>query len=270
VSGETLLVGDQAGTFFALDRRTGEERWRFRAGPFQSSAVVTGDLILVGSDDGYLYALRGSDGPGLRRAVFWDESLFSLYDGHAELKDFLAGSGYEVLDAPALEAFMAERVEDGAPSAIVFAMDHVPARVGAAAADTILFRRYLDAGGRVVWLGYPPFSIEWDPESGGPVGVDLGRTTAVTGVDHAESTVDEYSAWPTEEGRAWGLEAWGIDRLGVEPDQVDEVLALDGHGLATAWVKRYGEGGALVRLWGRRAPLPDPAVVRRLAEQELR
>ncbi|HKJ01479.1 MAG TPA: PQQ-binding-like beta-propeller repeat protein [Longimicrobiales bacterium] len=270
VAGETVVVGDQAGTLFALDAATGAVRWRYDAGDaIQSSATVGGDLILVGSDDGYLYALQGTSGKGLRRGVFWDASLFSLYDGSEELRDDLAGAGYDVLDTDGLLGFMKRQVREGGRSVVVFAVDRVPANVGAVAADTVLFRRYMDSGGRVVWLGYPPFSVLVDAKTGRPTDVNPALTTAVLGVSHDGATLDEYPSWPTKDGRAWGMHTWFIDRLGVPPEDVSLVLARDERGRATSWVRRYGEEGAFVRLWGRRDPMPDLRLVRRFAEQEL-
>ncbi len=270
VAGETVVVGDQAGTLFALDAATGSIRWRYEVGDaIQSSAVVAGDLIVVGGDDGYLYALRGTPGQGLRRGVFWDASVSSLYNGAEDLRDDLAGAGYQVLDTDGLLDFMERQVREGGRSVVVFSVDRVPAKVGAEAADTVLFRRYMNAGGRVVWLGYPPFSVVFDTTTGQPTDVDPARSTAVLGVSHDDATVDEYPSWPTKEGRAWGMHAWTIDRLGVSPGDVSLVLARDERGRATTWVRRYGENGAFVRLWARRDPIPDLRLVRRLAEQEL-
>jgi outer membrane protein assembly factor BamB len=271
IAGGTLVVGDQAGNLLALDRSTGDERWRYVAGDaIQSSAAIVGDLVVVGSDDGVVQALRASAGPGTLRALFWDGGGFSFYQGHEALRDHLASAGYQLLDATTLAGFMSDRLADGARSVVVFAMDHVPQTVGGPApADTVLFRRYLDGGGRVVWLGLPPFSLQLDEETGQPVGLDLDRTTSVLGVDHSSVTGDEYPAWATPVGEAWGLPMSYVDQMAVDPGQVTIALALDERGKATAWVRRYGDRGALIRFWGRQVPLPDPGVVRLLAEREL-
>jgi outer membrane protein assembly factor BamB len=273
LSGETVLVADHAGVLFALDRRTGAERWRFRAGQaIQSSPVVANGVVYVGSDDGVVYAIDGTDGPSLHRAVFWDASVPAVYNGHEALRDHLAGAGYEVLDADDLATFMAAREADEEPSVVVFAIDQVPETVGATSADTVLFRRYLDGGGRVVWLGYPPFALVRDSETGAFVGVDMGRTGEVLDVDHSSATGDEYAAWPTEEGATWGLPDTWLDGFGVNPADVTSVLASDERGRATAWVRRYSDapGGGLVRLWGRLDAIGDASVVQRVAESGLR
>jgi outer membrane protein assembly factor BamB len=44
---------------YALDVATGTVRWKFVTGDFvESSPAVSGGLVYVGSDDGYLYALK--------------------------------------------------------------------------------------------------------------------------------------------------------------------------------------------------------------------
>jgi outer membrane protein assembly factor BamB len=273
LSGETVLVADHAGVLFALDRRTGAERWRFRAGQaIQSSPVVANGVVYVGSDDGFVYAIDGTDGPSLRRAVFWDASVPAVYPGHEALRDHLASSGYEVLDAEALADFMIAREADAQPSVVVFAKDQVPQNVAATAADTVLLRRYLDGGGRVVWLGYPPFALVRDPDTGAFVAVDMDRPEEVLGVDHSSATGDEYAAWATDAGSAWGLPDMWLDGFGVDPADVTTVLASDERGRATAWVRRYSDapGGGFVRLWGRLDAIEDPAIVQRVAESGLR
>jgi outer membrane protein assembly factor BamB len=270
LSGETVLVGDHGGTLFALDRSSGIERWQFRTGaPIQSSPVVHEGVVFVGSDDGFVYALEGTTGPSLHRAVFWDADMQPVYAGHEELRDHLEGAGYQVLDAASLADFMSTRIADQERSVVVFAMGDVPTTVAPVAADTVLFRRYLDAGGRILWLGYPPLSLARDPETGMITAVDMDRTRAVVSVDHSRATFDEYATWPTAEGRGAGLAGTWIDILGVAPADVDEVLALDERNRATAWMKSYGVSGAggFVKLWGRADEAwQDLGAVRRLAE----
>jgi outer membrane protein assembly factor BamB len=273
VSGQTVLVANHAGLVLALDRTTGEEQWRFRTeGPVQSSPVPWRGVVFVGSDDGFLYALQGTEGPSLHRAVFWDPEATQLYQGHEELKDYLVPAGYTVLDAEALAGFMSARVGDGEPSVVVFATDDVPASVAPVAADTVLYRRYLDAGGRVVSIGYSPMAIAWDPETGGLVDIDWSRPAALLSVDHSSVSGDEYSAFATEEGSAWGLPDHWIDILAVDPEGVSTVLAADERGRATSWIRRYTDapGGGFVKVRGHLLALGNPAIVQRLAEYGFR
>jgi len=54
---DTILVG--AGKFLlALDRASGQEKWRFEAGDKISSPAISGGAIYFWSEDGYFYAVR--------------------------------------------------------------------------------------------------------------------------------------------------------------------------------------------------------------------
>ena len=257
VAGGLVYVGDGSGTLYAADRRTGQERWRYRAGRrILSSPVVAGGVLYLGNDDGGVYAIRG--GPAdLRRAVFWDSALVraSRITTHRELRDYLVGRGYEVLGAEALRRFLSQRVADRAPSVVVFAIDHLPASVAPTAADTVLFRRYLEAGGKAVWPGIPPLVWPRDPKTGEGTeysGIDRAGASRLLGVDHARANFDNYGARATEAGLRWGLSGWWDGNWSVDPAAVSEVLARDDNGLANSWVKSYGgpPGTGFVRVYG--------------------
>jgi hypothetical protein len=89
------------GSLYALDRASGAERLRYRAGRrIYSSPVPADGLLDVGNDDGAVYAIRGG-AAALRRAVFWDSALVKAnrIAAHAEIRGYLADRGYQVLDA---------------------------------------------------------------------------------------------------------------------------------------------------------------------------
>jgi outer membrane protein assembly factor BamB len=274
---DLVYVGDGSGTVYALELATGKERWRHRAGRrILSSPVPSDGLLLVGNDDGGVYALRDAPAP-LRRAVFWDSALVraTRLSTHAEMRDYLHERGYEVLDAAGLRGFMDERRRDRTPSVVVFAMDHLPATVAPVGADTALFRRYLDAGGKVVWAGIPPLIWPRDPRTGDAGDysrIDRESTRRLLGVDHARSNFDGYGAAVTAQGVRWGLSGWWESNWSVEPSQVSEPLALDDNGLAGAWVKNYGgpPGTGFVRVYGGGwmggGPSANFAVVQAVAE----
>ncbi len=64
VAGELLLFGSSADcTVYALDARSGEERWTFVTdGPVRLAPAVSAGSAFVASDDGFLYCLRAADG----------------------------------------------------------------------------------------------------------------------------------------------------------------------------------------------------------------
>lgn len=54
---DTIIVG--AGKFLlALDRTSGQEKWRFEAGDAMTTPAVSGGLVYFWSEDGYFYAVR--------------------------------------------------------------------------------------------------------------------------------------------------------------------------------------------------------------------
>jgi outer membrane protein assembly factor BamB len=59
VVGGVVYVGTHIGYFvYAIDARTGGEKWRFATeGWVDSSPYVAGGIVYVGSNDGYVYAL---------------------------------------------------------------------------------------------------------------------------------------------------------------------------------------------------------------------
>ncbi len=59
VVGDVVYVGSDDRTFYAFDAVTGKEVWSYRTGGRVSSSPTYGEgLILVGSDDGALYAFE--------------------------------------------------------------------------------------------------------------------------------------------------------------------------------------------------------------------
>jgi len=256
IAGDTVYVGVGVGdgSLLALDAATGATRWSYRTGAgIFSTPAVAGRSVYVGSDDGRVYAFESADGASPRRAVYWDEARVprALFPGHEQVRDHFRRAGYEVLDAAALASFMQARIDDRAPSVVVFSIDDVPETLATGPAPESLFRRYLDAGGKVVWLGYPPFIIGRD-EKGVPVRLERDGPTRLLGVDHEKAfNSDVYGAHVTPDGARWGLAGWHVLSPGADPGDVSVVLAADALGTAAAWVKSYGgpDGTGFVQLW---------------------
>ena len=246
-------MGDGAGWFYAMDRATGRVRWRSRAAaPVMSSATVAGKLVIFGSDDGGVYALRTGDEP-IRRVVYWSPDLAKAasYRGAEDLAAYFRDRGYEQADEDGVAALMQRVVEGdkgprgGAGSVVVFALDHLPPVLLKPVGGVPLLRAYLDAGGKVVWPGIPPRIWPRDPATGDAGGLDRIRWDAPTdllGVDFGATMFNLRSARTTAEGDRWGLEGRWRARWGIEPSEPTRVLALDDFGHAATWVEEYGGG----------------------------
>ncbi len=63
VAGDSVYIGDEDGVFHAINRETGELRWKVETqGEIVGGAAVVGPHVLVGSHDGSLYCFKTADG----------------------------------------------------------------------------------------------------------------------------------------------------------------------------------------------------------------
>jgi hypothetical protein len=266
-----------------LDVETGRELWRVSTGEaVHATPLVRDGTVYVGSDDGKLYALKGdlaAPARGAMRAVYFDSRVpYRRYLGDRDLRDLLVSESYEWLYRMTVAQFLEKRIADRRPSVVVFATDTVPAAlVDEKAPEGTLVRRYLDAGGKIVWPGgLIPVLIAFDPESlklSEMTVKDLERPGRMLGVEQNNVFAGDCRVQATETGRRWGLPAgWWMSESPIDvPPGTVEVLAADEHGHAAAWVKRYGgpEGTGFVRFGGRERKLPDSRVVLAIAEYGL-
>jgi outer membrane protein assembly factor BamB len=244
VVGNTAYMGQGDGGFVAVDIHTGRERWSYRTGnAIYSTPVVHQGRIFVGSDDGFVYAFEAADRP-LERAVFFDDSMMGISalgssERHFVVRDHFTQRGYSLLDSAGLRSFLEARILDGASSVVVFAMDVLPPFTEDRQSETLLIR-YLQAGGKIVWMGYPPGYLVRDPVTQAVVTVDRDAPTSLLGVNFDVYLGDQYGLTVTDEGREWGLRTRWVGQGTTLPTEVTEVLAIDELGRAGAWVKNYG------------------------------
>ena len=245
VADDVVYFGSGDRFFYALDAATGERRWRYATGgAVMSSPTVWDDNVYFGSDDGFVYALRAAEGPAPRLAVYWDESLratavFGSGATHDRPATWFERIGYETLDGEGLGRFLEARIADGVPSVVVAAMDALPAALMSEPLEESPLRRYLEAGGKVVWMGFPA-GIVVRGEDGAFAGIDRDLPMRLLGVDHGGWDTDEYGATVTELGREWGFDEGWVGYPGLGADADVEVLAVDEVGRPAAWVRNYG------------------------------
>jgi eukaryotic-like serine/threonine-protein kinase len=270
VAGDVVYVGDGAGRLHAVDRATGKEQWFFRSGSqVYSSPAIAGGLVVFGSTDGGVYALRASDGPAVSRAVFFDSSYARATKSPQTelLLRYMVNRGYRALDTAALATFFAERIADRAPSVVVFAVDYLPPGVLEPSLSASLVRRYLNAGGKIVWTGGAPLVFAFDPKTGRYPEMSQMNWAApgtLLGVPHDDAIFDQRGVRATPEGARWGMPPRWRAAWSVAPAGVSDVLGLDEWGLAAAWVKNYGgpPGTGFVRV-----PAEEPLPVYLAAER---
>jgi outer membrane protein assembly factor BamB len=54
-----VYVGSNDSHLYAVDAKTGREKWKFKTGgKVLSSPAVANGVVYVGSEDGYLYAIK--------------------------------------------------------------------------------------------------------------------------------------------------------------------------------------------------------------------
>jgi outer membrane protein assembly factor BamB len=283
-----LYVGSHDGYVYALDAGTGKLEWRYQVGDdVLGSAIIDKGMLIIGCDDGVLYGLRPgrSVSPGDKRkhrAVYWaprlDQKIINrvanIHDPK-ELYRFFRDSGYEALDGPGLERFLKKYIRDkqASSSVIVLASVVFPYSIYQAQANApCLLRQYLDAGGTIVSVGYPPFMFTLKEDTNQPI-VPVKDLMAALGIDEhffyrAFSYYDAYMSYPTESGKRLGLPQWWCSGYGVDPGKVTTVLGVNEHGQATAWIKSYGkpEGTGLIRLWGNDQLPKDMNFIKKVAE----
>jgi len=194
---------------------------------------------------------------GAYRAAYWDGDYADHWIGAgdaAAARDALELAGYEILDADQLKTWMDARIADGVTSVVVLCKDVAPETVAETNTADCTLRKYLDAGGKIVFYGDIPFYNQGNP---GAVETNWGSggSTGILGFNAAGATWDTGNIVTiTDEGIEWGLtETWASVRPAT-PGDVDIVLATDNAGNAAAWVKHYAPGdiyGGFVRIWDR-------------------
>lgn len=186
--------------------------------------------------------------------VFFDEKYPTTWitrGAAAEVRDFAMALGFESVDAAGLEAWMRGAVKNGAAGTLVLmAQDVAPAGVvDKAPGAGALFRKYLDAGGSVIWIADVPFYfVSSGPKSKEKWDYLGGR--GVLGFDTVGNWQGRSETRQSDIGNEWGLQSTWTSVRAVKPNDVTQVLAVDADGGASAWTKEFKKGSlGFIRLW---------------------
>jgi hypothetical protein len=200
------------------------------------------------------------------RVGYWDARYRTNWANEADsvaVRDGLAAAGYTILDADQLKAWMDARIADGKLSVVVFCRDNAPDTVVESVDAECTLRKYLDAGGKIVFYADIPFwdiahaDGSWD----NPAGDGQANILGIGGVDRWDTN---ETVTITLNGASWGLtQTWASVRAN-NPDGLT-VLATDNEGYAAAYVKHYLPGDSargFVRLYDRPGHPPVGDIIR--------
>lgn len=277
LTGQEVFIGSADEKIYCLNKNTGEKKWEYKTeGSVYSSPVVDANTVFIGSDDGYLYAIEEGSKPF--KAVYYpipkNKMMESIFTVDKKITPYLIEQGFEQLDSAKLCHFLSDRIRDLAPSVIVFAYDMIPSNMAGEDPKQGMVRKYLEAGGKIIWFGNTPNLYKFD-EKGKPT-MDVSIATGMLGVEfiRLEESGNYYSK-ATQTGLNWGLPAWltityaTVDAKGVTP------LAYDEYNRVSAWLKKFnprsGSGFISCRTWGWYAPIHDEdlKIIYKLAMHEL-
>jgi hypothetical protein len=270
---------------YAFELKTGKEVWRYRVGTkIFSSPLVVKNTVVVGCDNGYVYALKTREAKvkplqAVRRAVFWMKNpvVQVMKNGSdVSIRDYFIDEGYEFYDETGVAGFLRSRIQSDTASVLVFATNIFLPELTKDTLNSNLIKDYLKCGGKIVVLAMNPAVYAIDFEKKEFVGYDFERPLKLTGIHYAfkdlRSFKGFYPSTVTEEGRRWGLRNSFVGVCGMPVDEITIPLALDENGYATAWVKAFSprKGSGFVQLTltpDRLDELPD---IQRVAEYGMR
>lgn len=189
-------------------------------------------------------AVAWAQGGEVRRAVYRD----SRYPGswingpQSEFgRAFFIRQGYSSLTADQVKEWMQARIADGIPSVIVFLHDVAPDTIVETVGPECTLRRYLEAGGRVVWTGDVPLYYT-GRRNGRTMQLRARGSREVLGFNADWGPYDvAHECAVTEEGAAWGLRNTWQSYRPISPSLVDRVFAVHPNGLPAAWARFYGK-----------------------------
>ncbi len=177
------------------------------------------------------------------RVAYYDATYGTAWAGDGgAVRDACQQAGFKVVNAAELKVWMDARIADKKLSVVVMCRDVVPNTIAETMTPTCTLRRYLDAGGKVVWYSDWPIYYQ-----GNPANVTWGASgaTQVLGFNASTGPNDQnQQVTITPLGRKWGLTTpWNSVRPTsptVTPNL--DVLATDNNGNAAGWVKHYVPG----------------------------
>jgi hypothetical protein len=146
--------------------------------------------------------------PMTERVVYYDANHpASWVNGADQVADWFKTKGFTAKNAADLTSWMEAKTSGAYGSVVVIVMGTIPATLLTPESPKCLLRRYLDAGGRVVWMGDAALAIATTP--GHQQVARLGVAGVLKAVLDVDFVWDEESAnlqpQVTAAGQRWGV-----------------------------------------------------------------
>ena len=165
--------------------------------------------------------------PMTDKVVFYDPRYDAAWNTSCDrIAAWFAARGFAVRGAPELAGWMRQRIATGAfGSVVVMGMGLAPRAIVTPVDQTCLIRRYMDAGGRVVWTGDTALYV---------VQGETGPTRVIgeAGMAKILGITCDWGAWRgtpqlTGAGKRWGLQAPGTCLRAARLEEVTLSLSDD-------------------------------------------
>lgn len=257
LSNTSAYITSSDGKFYRLNKLTGEKVWDYTIGDeIYSSPAYDADTksLFFGCDNGFFYAI----GEGIKV----HKVAFHPYSDNGKLKSpraskniipYLSKKGFKHIDNEnILYQFIQNRIDDKEPSVIVFPYLVIPHNVLGTHPEKGLMRQYLEAGGKVIWLGDIPSFYERN-ELGKKIRNKIPASKLLDVEFHTPET-GSYFSKTTQEGLNLGLPKWtktysvSVSPKGIIP------LAYNEFNQVSIWMKKFhprsGSGYISSRTWG--------------------
>jgi hypothetical protein len=202
-----------------------------------------------------MFGLAIGNAHGAYFAAYWDADYPSAWAADnvtIELRDHFQQANYDILDADQLKAWMDDRIADQAQSVVVFCKDVVPDTVAEENTADCTLRKYLDAGGKIVWYSDMPMFYQGHAD-GTQTSWNEGGMANILDIPGTSWTNDTATTVNiTTDGEDWGLTTtWTSDRW-TPSDNTFTILATDGSNNTAGYAKHFVPGDTVsgfVRIW---------------------
>ncbi|HEY3282867.1 MAG TPA: beta galactosidase jelly roll domain-containing protein [Armatimonadota bacterium] len=187
------------------------------------------------------------------RAVYYDTRVDTNWwnaDAAKATRDFFVSKGYTEVNGETSVQWIKDRIADHARSVLVMAMDVITNQMGATADQkpdpNAVMRQYLNAGGKIVWVGDWPFYGHRDLTAAARSTDGWGGTGAnvILGINGSDKGDINKDVVITDAGKAWGLvEPWQAKRS-INNANAHVILAQGDANTASGWHRYYSFAGA--------------------------